>query len=409
MSVRKREWTTPKGEKKSAWIVDYADAQGKRRQKTFARKKEADQFAATATIEVREGIHVADSASVTVEKAAEFWMKDGERQGLERTTLDQRRQHIDLHIKPLIGSMLLSKLTVPAARAFQDELHEKGRSAAMVRKVMTSLSSLMSDAMERGLATRNPVREMKAKRSTGREKAQERRQKGKLKIGVDIPAREEAKAFVAALEGRWRPLLMTAVFTGMRASELRGLRWESVDLDKRQIHVIERADRFNDLGRPKSAAGERFIPIPPMVANTLREWRLACPKLKVEEKGETRHVLDLVFPNGSGKVESLANIINRGLVPMMIKAGVTIETGETDQNGDPVLKAKYTGMHSLRHFYASWCINRTEDGGLGLPPKVVQERLGHSTIMMTLDTYGHLFPRGDDADEMAAAERAFLQ
>lgn len=98
MSVRKREWTTPKGEKKSAWIVDYADAQGKRRQKTFARKKEADQFAATATIEVREGIHVADSASVTVEKAAEFWMKDGERQGLERTTLDQRRQHIDLHI-----------------------------------------------------------------------------------------------------------------------------------------------------------------------------------------------------------------------------------------------------------------------------------------------------------------------
>ncbi len=67
-------------------------------------------------IEVRDGIHVADSASVTVEKAAEFWMKDGERQGLERTTLDQRRQHIDLHIKPLIGSMLLSKLTVPAAR-----------------------------------------------------------------------------------------------------------------------------------------------------------------------------------------------------------------------------------------------------------------------------------------------------
>jgi integrase len=409
MSVRKREWNTPKGEKKSAWIVDYADAQGKRRQKTFARKKEADQFAATATIEVREGIHVADSASVTVEKAAEFWMKDGERQGLERTTLDQRRQHIDLHIKPLIGSMLLSKLTVPAARAFHDELHEKGRSAAMVRKVMTSLSSLMSDAMERGLATRNPVREMKAKRSTGREKAQERRLKGKLKIGVDIPTREEAKALVAALEGRWRPLLMTAVFTGMRASELRGLRWESVDLDKRQIHVIERADRFNDLGRPKSAAGERFIPIPPMVANTLKEWRLACPKLKVEEKGETRHVLDLVFPNGSGKVESLANIINRGLVPMMIKAGVTIETGGTDPNGDPVLKAKYTGMHSLRHFYASWCINRPEDGGLGLPPKVVQERLGHSTILMTLDTYGHLFPRGDDADEMAAAEASFLR
>ncbi|MDX0615126.1 tyrosine-type recombinase/integrase [Sinorhizobium medicae] len=408
MSVRKRTWTTPKGVERSAWVVDYVDTKGKRRQKTFAKKKEADQYAATATVEVREGVHVADSASVTVEKAAEFWMKDGERQGLERSTLDQRRQHVDLHIKPLIGATLLSKLTVPAARAFQDELRETGRSPAMVRKVMTSLSSIMSDAMERGLASRNPVREMKAKRSSGREKAQEKRQKGKLKIGVDIPTREEAKAFVAALNGRWRPVLLTAVFTGMRASELRGLRWEAVDLVKRQIHVVERADRFNDMGRPKSAAGERFIPIPPLVANALKEWKLACPKLKIEEKGEKRYVLDLVFPNGKGKVESLANIINRGLWPMMIKAGVAVDTGEVDKEGKPILKAKYTGMHALRHFYASWCINRKEDGGLGLPPKVVQERLGHSTIAMTLDTYGHLFPRGDDAAEMEAAEASFM-
>lgn len=409
MSVRRRTWTTPKGVEKSAWVVDYVDTKGKRRQKTFAKKKEADQYAATASVEVREGVHVADSASVTVEKAAEFWIKDGERQGLERSTLDQRRQHVDLHIKPLIGSTLLSRLTVPAARAFQDELRETGRSPAMVRKVMTSLSSIMSDAMERGLASRNPVREMKAKRSGGREKAQEKRQKGKLKIGVDIPTREEAKAFVNTLDGRWRALLLTAIFTGMRASELRGLRWSSVDLDKRQIHVVERADRFNDMGRPKSAAGERFIPIPPMVANALKEWKLACPKLKIEENGQKRYVLDLVFPNGKGKVESLANIINRGLWPMMIKAGIAVETGEVDKKGKPILKAKYTGMHALRHFYASWCINRKEDGGLGLPPKVVQERLGHSTIAMTLDTYGHLFPRGDDTEEMAAAETALLR
>ena len=62
-------------------------------------------------------------------------------------------------------------------------------------------------------------------------------------------------------------------------------------------------------------------------------------------------------------------------------------------------KAKYTGMHALRHFYASWCINRTEDGGLGLPPKNVQERLGHASITITLDRYGHLF-KGDDPGEL---------
>jgi integrase len=70
--------------------------------------------------------------------------------------------------------------------------------------------------------------------------------------------------------------------------------------------------------------------------------------------------------------------------------------------------AKYTGLHALRHFYASWCINRRQDGGLELPAKLVQTRLGHSSIVMTLDTYGHLFPRGDDGAELAAAERDLL-
>jgi integrase len=79
-----------------------------------------------------------------------------------------------------------------------------------------------------------------------------------------------------------------------------------------------------------------------------------------------------------------------------------------DEDGKPVVRAKYTGLHALRHFYASWCINRKIDGGLELPAKVVQERLGHSSITVTLDTYGHLFPRGDDADELAAAETALL-
>jgi integrase len=76
--------------------------------------------------------------------------------------------------------------------------------------------------------------------------------------------------------------------------------------------------------------------------------------------------------------------------------------------GEPIMKAKFTGTHALRHWFASWCINRPQDGGLGLPPKMVQERLGHSSIVVTMDIYGHLFPRGDDADELAKAERTLL-
>ena len=177
-----------------------------------------------------------------------------------------------------------------------------------------------------------PVRDLRRNRRRGRERNAEKRQKGKLKIGVDIPTPDEIKAIITHVTGRWRPLLITAVFTGLRASELRGLRWKDVDIKAGELHVRQRADRFNEIGKPKSAAGERVVPFGKFVANTLKEWKLACPK----SEG------DLVFPNGAGKVESLANIINRGLIPVEIVAGVTVDG-----------KAKYTGLHALRHFYAA--------------------------------------------------------
>jgi len=74
-----------------------------------------------------------------------------------------------------------------------------------------------------------------------------------------------------------------------------------------------------------------------------------------------------------------------------------------DDKGRP----KYA-LHALRHFYASWCINRPKDGGLGLPPKMVQERMGHSSITITMDRYGHLFPSDDDGSEMKEAEKKLL-
>jgi integrase len=150
-----------------------------------------------------------------------------------------------------------------------------------------------------------------------------------------------------------------------------------VDLKKNELHVRQRADRFREIGRPKSQAGERTVPFGSSVANTLKEWKLRSPNSN----------LGLVFPNGKGNVEDLVNIVKRGLIPAGVAAKV-VEDG----------KAKYTGMHVFRHFYASWCIDRN------LPPKVVQERLGHASITITYDRYGHLFPRGDDASEIDAAE-----
>ncbi len=386
MSVRKRTWTTGKGIEKSAWAVDYTDNTGRRRLKTFKLKKDADSFSATAHVEVRQGTHVAESATVTVKEAAVLWQKSCADAGLERTTLAQYKQHVDLHIVPMIGNTKLSKITVPSVRAFQDQLRDNDRSADMIKRVTISLGSILSDAQERGLVVRNAVHEMSKHRGKSAS-ASEKRQKRRLRYGAEIPTMGEVRTILEAAEGRYRPLLITAIFTGLRSSELRGLTWADIDLEKGLLHVRQRADAYQVIGMPKSDAGQRTIPLPPMVVNTLREWKMACPK------GE----LDLAFPNGEGNIEWHANIIKRGLHPTLIKAGVI--TGG---------KPKYTGLHSLRHWFASWCINSKKDGGLELSPKAVQSRMGHSSIQITFDTYGHLFPAVDETQALADAESRLL-
>lgn len=395
MSVRKREWWTTKqlrlpeeerGDMKTAWVVDYTDQSGVRRLKTFPRKKDADAWGNRTAVDVQGGAHVAESATVTIAEAGADWIKSCEADGLERATIDQYQQHLKFHIAPFLGRTKLSQVSVPVIRKFQDRLRDEGRSPTMIRKVTTSLGGLLADAQERGYVARNAVREM-TRRRRKRTKT-EKRQKPKLRVGVHIPTPDEISAILAAATGRHRPFLITAIFTGMRASELRGLRWADIDFDKAEIHVRQRADRYNEIGPPKSEAGQREIPVGPLVANTLRGWRLACPESE----------MDLVFPNGRGNLESHGNLINRTWHPTQVAAGVVSDDG----------KAKYTGLHALRHFYASWCINRTKDGGQELPGKVVQDRLGHSTINMTMDVYGHLFPSRDDGKALAEAERRLL-
>lgn len=396
MSVRKRSWTTPKGEEKSAWVVDYFDTAGKRRLKTFKLKKAADAFAATASVEVREGVHVADSATVTIEEAGKLWLLSGDAAGLERTTLDQRRQHLNLHIKPLAGSTKLTKVTAPWVRSFQDDLRGKGCSAAMVKRITVSLGSILADAQGRGLVVRNAVHELSKARSGT--KASDKRSKAKLRVGTDIPTNAEIRAILDAATGRYRPLLVTMIFTGIRASEARGLRWEDVDLVKAALHVRQRADRYGVVGMPKSEAGQRTVPLPPFAVNTLKEWKLACPK---SEAG-------LVFPNAAGNIEYHQNMLQRGLWPTQAAAGLMVSTEKKDEDGNPIMAPKYSGFHALRHWYASWCINRKADGGLELTAKAVQSRMGHSSIQVTFDTYGHLFPAQDEGAEMAAAEQALF-
>jgi integrase len=373
MSVRKRKWITRAGEEREAWIVDYFDQAGDRHIRTFERKKEADEFRATVAVDIRAGLHTAASKSITVRRAADDWLSHIEREERERSTLAQYRQHVR-HILPLIGNVKLSELTMPRVQRLRDDLLAN-HSRALARKVLVSFKSILREAQRRGNVAQNVALGV----SIGTDK----RGKAKLKAGVDIPTPDEVRRIIGSSTGRMRALLMVAVFSGLRASELRGLRWEDMNLKRGELYVRQRADRYGEIGAPKSAAGERTIPVGPVVVNTLKEWRLAS-------KGA------LVFPTSSGRINHHKNIA-RALEPVMVRAGVV------DAGGKP----KYT-LHALRHFYASWCINRRADGGLELPAKMVQERLGHASMVITMDTYGHLFPRGDDGAELAAAERALF-
>jgi integrase len=123
-----------------------------------------------------------------------------------------------------------------------------------------------------------------------------------------------------------------------------------------------------------------------MVANALREWRLVSPSSASE----------LVFPGDRDLPLAWSTLVHYWQTAQ-VAAGVVADGS-----------AKYSGFHALRHFFCSWCINPKAGGGLELPLKVVQARMGHASIQITADRYGHLFPSKNDSDELIAAERAFL-
>jgi integrase len=363
MSIRKR--VLPSGE--SRWQLDYKDAQNKRRAKQFEFQWQAKEFETKVRGELKLGVHVPDSASATVKEASEFWLK--ECQGLEQSTLRNYRQHLDLHIVPLIGSVKLSRLTRPALEVFKDRLLETGRSRILTRAVLRSLKALLSEAQKRGLIAQNTARDVRVKMPGARHEKR-----------VAIPTKDEirvilAKAHELPVHEPWRAIVITALFSGLRSSEIRGLTWQHVDLTKRVIRVRQRADLFNKMGSPKSKAGNRDVPLSPMVINTLRQWRLACPKSD----------LDLVFPNASGGVIHGRKI--RQVWSALLKA--------CDLSG--------YRFHDLRHAAASLMIEQ------GWQPKRIMTIMGHSSITMTYDLYGHLFQDAeDDAEGMAQIEARLL-
>lgn len=380
-TIKKRRWQTPSGEWKEAWRLRYTDSQGVERNKQFAKKGDASAYLVKVGTEIARGVHTPDSVSVTIKEAGELWVGRAETLERERSTIKQYKELTQLHIYPLLGTEKLSKLTMPAVETFVDALLET-RSKAMAGKAVRALSSIITEAQRRGLVAQNVAKGVKVIRS--------KRDKKK----IVAPPREDLRKLLQTAEEHFpdfRPLLLTAIFAGLRSSELRGLRREDVDLKGASITVSQRADQWGVIGSPKSAAGHRTVPIPPMLVTVLRAWMLKAPKSK----------LGLMFPNGEGGVRLHSNMLNREYWPLQLKAGLSVATGEQDDEGQPLVRAQYD-FHSLRHAAASAWIKQKID------LKRLTTWLGHASVQTTLDTYGHLIKDelGDAA--IAAAAQAEL-
>lgn len=362
-TVRKRQ--LPSG--LTVWVADYADRDGKRRWKNFERRKDADSYLVKVRADLQMGTHVAPGASITVLEAGQRWIAQGQLNKLARSTLAQYSDHLDLHIAPALGPMKLSEVTGPIVSTFVQGMIRQ-TSHATARKILVSLKSIFTVAIADGLAAVNPAAAIKVKIPRSQEE-----DSGEL----EMPSKAELKAIITGVTGRWRPLIITAIFSGMRGSELRGLQWQDVDLKGAMIKVRRRADAWDQMGPPKSKAGRRDIPVPPLVVQALREWKLVCTKTE----------LDLVFPAQSGGVLSHSVILKDIFHPLQVQLGIT----KPGSKGEPM--AKY-GLHALRHAAVSLWIEQ------GLQPKQVQKLAGHASIVITYVTYGHLFT--DDSSDKAA-------
>lgn len=306
------------------------------------------------------------------------WLAGLVTEGLAPTTIASYKSNVDAHIVPRLGQVPLGSLTSSQIKEFYAELLSRGRrdgsgglSARTVNYVGTILGKALRDAEAQRLILRSPVGGVRKPRSTSNH--------AKLRTWT-------AEQLMDYLEGvrtdRLYPVWMLAASSGMRRSEVLGLRWEDVDLDAGRLAVrqglvlVENRPLLKPT--PKSGSARRSIALDAETVRLLRRWRMT----QLEER----------MLCGVGYIET-------GLVAAR-QDGSWIHPERFSRWFDAHVRRAALPrirVHDLRHTHATLVLQA------GVHPKVVQERLGHSSIIVTLDTYSHVIPAmQEDAAELVA-------
>ncbi len=359
-TVRKREWATKKGVEKTAYFVDFYDNNGDRQRKQFNRFKAAEKFRVEMEGQLANGTHRPDADKVAVSEVCKSFIAhcQGRMDRNERMTRKMfvvYQGHVNNHIlhpEHGVGRSTLAQFTKKSVGEFRDALRSSGVTVPTTRKILSTLHCILEHAISEEWIAINAAHGVKviAPRGEGSKK-------------IKPPAKADMKAILNAADDDLRFMVLFAASTGLRAGEQWALRWCDVDVATGLLNIERRVDAYGEEGPPKSDAGVRGVPLSEMMLRSLKEWRL---------KSNFSDANDLIFPNKKGVFMCHDNLVKRRYKPTLIAAGVFS-----------------INWHSLRHYAVSTWIEA------GLAPKTIQTFAGHSSLAVTMDRYGHLFPSDD--------------
>ena len=341
-------------------IYQGRDANGRRRY--FSRQikgtRRDAQKLLTATLRDMDTGTFVEPTKLTVKEYLERWLKDAARPRVSRRTANGYAGIVERYISPSLGSQRLDKLQpLDIQKAYGDML-SRGLSARVVRHTHAVLHNALKQAVKWGILSRNPSDLVELPKVPHVERR--------------VLSVEESVRFIEAAGMMPHGLIFVfALLSGMRPEEYLALQWADVDLERRTAQV-KRAliwhKRSWSFEEPKTARSRRTVSLPRPLVEKLKAHRReqAEQRLKL---GSSWGALDLIFCSETGSPLQIPNITYRYFRPILEKAGL------------PRIR-----LYDLRHSCATLLLMADEH------PKVVSERLGHSTIVLTLDTYSHVLP-----------------
>lgn len=339
--------------------VGYDPKTGKPKRKSFygkTRKEVADKIA-QALQEISQGGYI-EPSKTTLGEWLDKWLVEYKKGQIKPTTYESYEVIINTHIKPVLGNIPLAKLQPHMLQAFYNDKLESGLSTRRVHYCHTIIHQALKQAVKEGLLPRNPA---------------EATSPPAIKNKQMRPLSEDEllKFLDVAKDDRLYAAYVVAATTGLRRGELLGLCWDCVDLEqgiivvKRQLVPLKKKGLILE-ETTKTKSGKRTVVLP---EDTIRELKVHR-KRQVQEKlllGEAYQDHNLVFCTEKGTPLDPRNF-TRHFKRLLKKAGLPTDIR----------------LHDLRHTYATLLLKR------GVPAKIVQELLGHSTITITLDLYSHV-------------------